>query len=346
MIADVKLDPPGAGEVQIRMKACGICHSDIHYMDGFWGGDLPVILGHEGAGIVEAVGSGVTGCQPGDRVAVGLMRHCDTCFHCEHDEHFLCGTEFPLDRETRLHAADGAALGQGLRTGAFAEQVVVEQSQVIPLPDAVPFEAAALLTCGVLTGWGAVVRTAQVPAGSRIGVIGIGGVGINSVQAAAMAGAETIVALDFEDEKLRLAKEFGATHAVNARSTDVNAVIAEVTASLGLDYVFVTVGSSKAVEQGLGMTRRGGALVLVGMPADDDRLTHQVGDLAGNHQRILGSKMGGASARRDLPMLATEYLQGALKLDELVSGRFALDDINRAIDEVRRGGALRNVIVY
>jgi S-(hydroxymethyl)glutathione dehydrogenase / alcohol dehydrogenase len=328
------------------MKACGICHSDIHYMDGVWGGDLPVVLGHEGAGLVEAVGPGVTGCQPGDRVAVGLMRHCDSCFHCEREEHFLCAGEFPLDRESRLHMEGGAAVGQGLRTGAFAEQVVVEQSQVIPLPEGVPFEAAALLTCGVLTGWGAVVRTAQVPAGSSVGVIGVGGVGINSVQAAAMAGADTVMALDFEDEKLSLARNFGATHGVNARSADVESAVMEATAGHGLDYVFVTVGSSKAVEQGLRLVRRGGAVVLVGMPADDDLLTHQAGDLAGNHQRILGSKMGGASARRDLPMLATEYLKGGLKLDELVSGRFSLDEINSAIEEVKRGGALRNVIVF
>lgn len=345
-IEEVTLDPPGPGEVHVRLKACGICHSDISYMDGDWGGELPVVLGHEGAGIVAAVGAGVGGCRPGDRVAVGLMRHCHDCFHCQRGEPYLCASEFPIDRERRMHVADGTPLLQGLRTGAFAEEVVVEQSQVVGLPDGIPFEAAALLTCGVLTGWGAVARTAQVPAGATVGVIGIGGVGINCVQAAAMAKAAMTVALDFSPGKLEQAGSFGATDAFDAREADAVDRVVAATDGIGLDYVLVTVGSSRAVEQGLRMLRRGGTLVLVGMPADDDRLSLQTADIAGNAQRILGTKMGCASASEDIPALAKGYVEGRLRLDELVSGRYPLEEINTAIEVVRGGDALRNVIVF
>ncbi len=345
-IEDITLAPPGDGEVRVTLKACGICHSDIHFADGAWGGTLPVVLGHEGAGIVESVGSGVTACRPGDRVAVGLMRYCGTCFHCRQDEPFLCQSPFPADSQPRLRRNDGSAVVQGLRTGAFAEAVVVDQSQVVPIPEDVPFEAAALATCGVLTGWGAVVRTARLPPGQHTGVIGIGGVGINSVQAAAMRDPASVVALDFDQAKLDLSYSFGATHTINARQDDAADTIRTITEGRGLDYVFVTVGKSAAVAQGLSLLRRGGTLVMVGMPENGDILPFQTGDLASNSQRILGSKMGCAHASKDIPEICRLYREGLFKLDELVSARYPLAEINTAIAAVKTGQVLRNVITF
>ena len=346
-IEEIQLDPPGAGEVQIGLRACGICHSDIHYLEGAWGGDLPVVLGHEAAGVVEAVGAGVTDFRPGDRVVAGLIRYCGTCFHCSRQEPFLCEGRFALDSEKRLHLGDdGPPLHQGLRTGAFAERTVVEQSQVSVLPDDVPYASAALVTCAVLTGWGAVVRTSDLGVGSSAGIIGAGGVGINSIQAAAMAGAAPVIALDFSDAKLATAQRFGASDAVNPQREDARDAVTQRTDGRGLDYVFVTVGNSRAILQGLELLRAGGTLVLVGMPGDDDLLQMQIGDLAGANQRILGSKMGSCSPAEDIPTLLDLYREGRLMLDELVSGCYPLEDINAAIDEVRRGAALRNVITF
>lgn len=345
-IEDIRLDPPEAGEVRVSLEACGICHSDIHFIDGAWGGELPAVFGHEGAGVVDAVGSGVTGVAPGDRVVVGLIRACGTCFHCQRDETYLCGGSFPLDHEHRLHTGDGTALMQGLRTGAFAEQVVVEQSQAIPIPADVPADSASLLACGVLTGWGAVARTARVSAGASVGVIGVGGVGINSVQTAAIAGAAPVIAIDLSDNKLNQAEAFGATHAINPGRENAPSQARALTGGHGLDYVFVTVGNSRAVRQGLDLLRRGGTLVLVGMPASGDELALQPGDIAGDGQRILGSKMGCANVATDVPELVELYRAGRLKLDELVTARYPLDGINDAIAAVKGGEVLRNVVVF
>lgn len=345
-IAEATLAPPRRGEVRVDLAACGICHSDIHSIDGAWGGVLPAVYGHEAAGVVAAVGEAVTAVHPGDRVVVSLIRACGACFHCARDESYLCEGRFALDAGGRLHDGDGADLVQGLRTGGFAESVVVEQSQVAAVAEDVPPASAALLACGVLTGWGAVVNTAQVPAGSAVGVIGIGGVGINSVQAAALAGAEPVVAVDIAADKLRRAAAFGASCAVDPRREDLEGRVAELTGGRGLDYVFVTVGDAAAVLQGLRLLRRAGTLVLVGMPATRDLVPLQATDLADSGQRILGSKMGGAKLRRDVPRLVALYREGRLKLDELVSGRYRLEEINEAIASVKRGEALRHVVVF
>jgi len=345
-IEEVQLESPGDGEVRVALHACGVCHSDIHFIEGAWGGALPAVFGHEGAGVVEAVGPGVTGLAPGDSVVVGLMRFCGTCAHCTRDETYLCATQFPLDRERRLHDGNGGALLQGLRTGAFAEAVVVEQSQVVPVPADLPMTSAALLPCGVLTGWGAVVRVAQVPAGATVGVIGIGGVGINAVQAAALQDAARVVALDTAPEKLALAAAFGATDSIDPLREDAAERIAAITGGLGLDYLLVTVGSGRLVGEGLALLRRGGTLVLVGMPASGDVSTLHAGDLAGDAKRILGSKMGGTNARRDIPHLVDLYGQGRFRLDALVSGRYPLARINEAVAATKGGAALRNVIVF
>lgn len=345
-VEDIEIDPPQRGEVRIRLKACGICHSDIHFIDGAWGGALPSVFGHETAGVVEAVGPDVDGIESGDHVIATLLRSCGECYYCAHESSHLCEASFPLDRQHRLHTAQGVGLAQGLRTGGFAEAVVVDQSQVEPIPDDMPFESAALLGCAVLTGWGAVVNTARVPVDSSVAVLGAGGVGLNALQAATLAGADPVIAIDPAADKRVAAAGFGATHAFDAATTDLPAAVRGITANRGVDYAFVTVGSSRVIGQALRLVRPGGAVVLVGMPASGDLLQLEASELAGHGQRIIGSKMGSASLKRDIPRLIDLYRSGRFKLDELVSGRYRIEEINQAIAAVKQGQALRNVILF
>ncbi len=346
VIEDLSIDPPKAGEVKVRLAACAICHSDIHYMEGAWGGVLPAVYGHEAAGVVEEVGDGVAGIAPGDHVVVTLIRSCGHCYYCAQGDRHICDTKFPLDREQRLHKEGEDKVYQGLRTGAFAEYVVVEESQLAVIPKDVPLESASLLACGVITGLGAVVNTAAVPSGSSVVVIGTGGVGLNSVQGARLCGAHPIIAMDLSDDKLTAAKNFGATHGINPKNQDAKEVVLSLTDGRGADYVFVTVGSTKAIEQGLGLLRKAGSLVIVGMPAIGETFDVEALDFADASQRIMGSKMGSTRLNVDIPKLVSLYQEGRLKLDELISGRYPIEEINEAIASVNRAEALRNVIVF
>ena len=346
VIEDLALAAPNQGEVQVRIKACAICHSDIFYAEGAWGGRLPAVYGHEAAGVVEAVGPGVRSVKPGDHVVVTLIRSCGQCHGCSHGSPTNCEATFPLDEASPLSNGKGEAITHGLRTGGFAEQVVVHHSQVVAIDKDVPFDAASLLACGVITGLGAVVNTAKVRAGSSVVVIGTGGVGLNAIQGAALVGAKTIVAIDIADDKLAAAKRFGATHGVNSRKEDATAAVRALTEDRGADYVFVTVGVKPAFDQAYGMLRRTGAVVLVGMPANGVMSEIDPGTIANEGQRILGSKMGDTHIQVDIPSLVALYKQKRLKLDELITGRYPLEQINEAMAAVNRGEALRNVIVF
>lgn len=345
-IEDVHLDLPHAGEVRVQVKACGICQSDTHSIEGAWGGVLPAIFGHEAAGVVEAVGDGVTGLRPGQRVVVTLVRACHQCYFCNLGQPALCETTFRLDRETPIRAADGMRISQGIRTAAFAEAVLVDASQAIPLPDDIPMESASLLACAVLTGFGAVVNTAGPQSGQSVVVIGTGGVGLNAIQGAALSGAGPVIAVDIDSRKLEIARSFGATHAIDPREEDVEASIAALTAGRRADTVIVTAGSGAAVEQGIKLARRAGTVVLVGMPPSGNTSQIDPGQVAHDGQRILGSKVGSARPQIDIPRLLQLYRDGRLKLDELVSKRYPLADINQAIVSSVRGEALRNVILF
>jgi Zn-dependent alcohol dehydrogenase len=283
--------------------------------------------------------------RPGDRVVVSLIRSCGRCFFCSRGEPYLCEAEFPIDAAGRLRTTDGEQVLAELNTGAFAEQVVVHASQLAVVPDFMPLDVASLLACGVITGLGAVVTTAQVPVGSSVVVIGTGGVGLNSVQGARLAGAEPIVALDLSKAKLEAATAFGATHALDPAACDPAAEVRGLTGGRGADYVFVTVGSTQALEQGLGLLRRGGTLVVVGMPPSDATFGVVAVDFAFHGQRILGSSMGSTRLGIAVPTLVDLYRRGRLKLDELITARYTLDQINEALESSRRGDALRNVIV-
>ena len=346
VIEDITLDSPQRGEVRVKLAACAICHSDIHYAEGAWGGQLPAIYGHEAAGVVTELGADVEDVHVGDHVIVSLIRSCGACYHCEQGETVLCEGAFDIDKSGRARNADGKPVLQALKTGAFAEEVVVDQSQVVVIPKEMPLDSASLLACGVITGLGAVMNTAKVPAGSSVVVIGTGGVGLNSLQGAALSGANPIIAVDLNDAKLEAAKTFGASHTLNAAERNPKGAIRKLTEGRGADYVFVTVGSTKAMQQGHSFLRRGGTLVIVGMPAVGERLSFDVLSFADAAQTMLGSKMGSIQPKLDLPKLVTLYQESKLKLDELITKRYPLEEINEAIAAVNRGEALRNVIVF
>ncbi|MEH6475113.1 MAG: Zn-dependent alcohol dehydrogenase [Sneathiella sp.] len=345
-IETVKLAKPAANEVHVKLAACAICHSDLTFMDGGWGGQLPQIFGHEAAGTIIAVGDGVHNAKVGDRVIATLIRSCGHCRTCESGEPYICPAPFPSDEDVSLQDVSGNKIIKGLKTGGFAEEIVVDQSQVVCIPDTIPLDVACLLSCGVITGLGAVTNTANVPFGASVVVIGCGGVGLNSIQGATLVGANPIIGIDLADAKLDAATTFGATHSLNPTKTNLRDEVLKLTNGSGADYVFVAAGSPKAFEQGLELLSLSGTLVIVGMPPTGETISVEVGNLAAAGQRILGSKMGSTRLRVDIPKLVSLYEQGRLKLDELVTGRYPLNQINEAIEEVRSNKALRNVITF
>ncbi|MGU9951840.1 MAG: zinc-binding dehydrogenase [Gammaproteobacteria bacterium WSBS_2016_MAG_OTU1] len=343
VVEELSLTPPAEDEVQVKLSACAICHSDITYMNGGWGGDLPIVFGHEAAGVVTAAGI-YTGIKPGARVLATLLRSCGSCVSCSQGIPAQCEKEFPSI--TRLRDKHGDAVAVGLKTAAFAEEVVVHYSQIAPIPEELPFDEASLLSCGVITGWGAVTNTAQVSPGSTVAVVGCGGVGLNCLQAAAQSGASVIVALDLSPEKLALADVFGATHAIDAADSEALTKAQAIVGGRGFDYVFMAAGSARAVEQAAELVGRVGALVLAGMPPNGDLAKMNTTTLANNSQRVLGSKMGGARLGVDIPKLINLYNQKRLKLRELIGNHYSLENINDAIADAKKGGALRNVIMF
>jgi S-(hydroxymethyl)glutathione dehydrogenase/alcohol dehydrogenase len=347
VVEEVEIDPPQAGEVKVRLAATAICHSDIHFLQGDWGGKVPVVAGHEAAGVVEEIGEGVTLVKPGDYVVVSLLRSCGRCFNCTIGAPYICQGEFALNSESRLRTRQGELIQHGIRTAAFAEFVIVDQSQTVKIPEKMPLDRAALLACGVITGFGAVVNTAQIEPFSSVVVIGVGGVGLNSVQGAFFAGAHPIIAVDLLDNKLVAARTFGATHTVNAEQETAEVAVKELTSGKGADYVFVTVGSPTAVVEGFKMLGREGTLVIVGVPKVDATATFPIFPMVlSGPYRVVGSRMGSTRLSVDVPRLVDLYQHGRLKLDELITNRYPLEQINEAIEVVEKGEALRNVIVF
>jgi len=349
-IETLRLAPPQDSEIRVRVRASSICHSDITYMDGGWGGEdaLPAVFGHELAGAVTDLGPAVPpgGIGVGDRVLVSLLRSCGHCERCEAGSPAQCAAEYAIDSAPRLADGQGRPVRAGLRVGGFAESVVVDASQVVKLPAHVADDVACLISCGVLTGFGAAINTAQVQVGDAVAVIGCGGVGLNCIQGAALAGAMPLVAIDVSDDKLERARTFGATDAIDATSEDVTGRARALTEGRGFEVVLAAVGSAQAIERALPLLAPEGALVVVGMPPYDQRVSLNATDLAHFGQRILGCKMGDARLRVDAPRLFRLYRSGRLRLDELVASRRPLGEINEALALARRSRDLRHVIVF
>jgi S-(hydroxymethyl)glutathione dehydrogenase/alcohol dehydrogenase len=347
VIEDITVDPPKHREVKIKIAATAICHSDIHGLKGDLGPMFPVVGGHESAGIVDSIGEGVTMVKPGDSVVVSLLANCGECYYCLNGQPHLCEYPFPLKTESRLKNTKGKSLTQMFKVGGFSEYTVVDQSQVVKIPKDMPMDRAALLACGVITGWGSVVWRAEVKAMHSVVVLGAGGVGLNSIQAAAFSGAYPIIAVDVVDSKLEAAKKFGATHVINSKQADAIAEVKKLSYGRGADYCFVTVGSAAAMTQGFRMTGGRGVTVIVGLPTPtDNALTMSPFEFIDRERVLTGGYMGSTNMQIHIPKLVELYKAGSLKLDELITNRYPLTKINEAMDEVLAGKALRNVIVF
>jgi Zn-dependent alcohol dehydrogenase len=346
VVEEIELDHPRPGEVRVRVAACSICHSDVAYASGAWGGRLPAVYGHEAAGVVEEVGDAAGDLRPGDHVVVTLVRSCGSCHVCLRGQPALCATTFALDERSPLRATGGGEIAQGLRTAGFAEHVLVHESQAVRVPHELPLDRACLLACGVVTGYGAVFNTAQLTAGDSVAVIGAGGVGLNCIQGALLAGAGPIIAIDLAADRLGTALAFGATHAVDPAADDTPRAVRNLTDGRGVDCALVAAGSTTAVELALRLVRRGGTIVIVGMPASGAMVEIEPAGIAHDGIRILGSKLGSTRPAIDIPRLAALYLDGRLRLDELISSRAPLAAINDAMDSAARGEALRAVITF
>ena len=345
-IEDVRLDPPGPEEIEVAIKACAICHSDIAFADGAWGGELPMVLGHEAAGVVANLGECVCQFEIGDHVVVTLIRSCGHCHYCDSGLQVHCETALSHPGGGPIRAADGSIVTQAMKTGAFAEKVVVHASQAVPLPSDMAFAPAALLACGVITGFGAATRSAGIEPGQSAAVIGCGGVGLNAIQGARFAGAHPLIAVDTQSSKREIARTFGATHVLDPTNESIASDVRSLTAGRGVDHVLVTVGSISVLDKALELLAPAGTLTAVGMPPVGAMAAYEPVNLAYYGQRIQGSVMGSARIRHDIPKLVELYKSGWLKLDELVSNTYPLEAVNQAIAEVKLGQVLRNVIVF
>ncbi|KJK25309.1 alcohol dehydrogenase [Burkholderiaceae bacterium 16] len=346
VIEDVAIGKPGPHEVLLRTAAVGVCHSDLHFLDGAYPFPMPVVLGHEASGVVEQVGSEVRTVKPGDHVITCLSAYCGHCEHCLTGHLSLCvepDTKRREGEEPRL-LAKGAPMNQFLNLSAFAEQMLIHEHALVAIRPEMPLDRAALIGCAVTTGVGAVVHTARVSPGETVAVIGCGGIGLATINGAAIAGAGRIIAIDRVPGKLELARKFGATDVINAADVDAVEAVRELTRG-GVHHAFEAIGLKQTAEQAFSMLRRGGTATVIGMIAPGVKIEIKGTDFLAE-KRIQGSMMGSNRFPVDMPRLVDFYLSGKLKLDELISRRMPLEKINEAFDELRRGELARSVIMF
>ena len=352
-IHDVELDSPHAGEVKIRMGASGVCHSDLSMQNGTIMAAAPIVLGHEGAGVIEEVGEGVTNLKPGDHVVVSWVPQCGECFYCKRGQGELCKVADAslasgglLDATPRF-SWKGSPLSQMAASGTFSEVSVIPAIGAVKIDDDVDMKVAALIGCGVLTGVGAALNTADIKKGDTVAVVGCGGVGLNVIQGARIAGAANIIAVDMNETKLQMAKEFGATATVNASQSDAVSQVMSMTEERGADVAFEVIGLGPTIDQTITMTRRGGQAILVGVPRMDVMVTVPAFlGLVLQEKTIKGCWYGSSNVHTDVPKLVDLYKKGELKLDELISREIELDEVNDAFEAMKTGEVARSVIVY
>lgn len=345
-IEEVSISKPGPREVLVRTVAVGMCHSDLHIVDGMLPVPGPMVLGHEAAGIVEAVGSDVRTVKPGDHVVTCLSVYCGHCAHCLTGHMALCEspeTQRSKDEPPRLSYVQKPMM-QFVNLSSYAEQMLVHEHALVAIRKDMPLDRAALIGCAVTTGSGAVINTAQVRPGATVAVIGCGGIGLSAINGAALAGAARIIAIDTLDNKLELARQFGATDVINARDGDVVKQVLELTRG-GVQYSFECIGLKQTAEQAFAMLARGGSATLVGVIKPGVKLELDPYAMLGE-RRIQGSRMGSNRFPVDIPALVDFYMQGRLKLDQMISQRIRLEQINEGFDELRRGELARSVIMF
>jgi S-(hydroxymethyl)glutathione dehydrogenase / alcohol dehydrogenase len=339
-------------DVLVRIRAAGLCHTDLEVIEGSLRYPLPIVLGHEAAGVVEQVGSAARGVKAGDHVVLSWNPHCGHCFYCDRDLPILCESylnQAPLavqfDGRSRARLRDGRELKHLMYLGALAEYCIVPAQQAIVVPKEIPFDRACLIGCGVMTGVGAALNIADIGYGDSVMVIGCGAVGLAALQGAVMAGAGSVIAVDLDDNKLALATKLGAMHAVNATRQDPVEFARSVTGGRGADVVLEAAGHPVAFGQTTEAVRVGGQVIWLGKIDVTKDVGFRWGSLMGE-KRLRRSSYGGARPRRDFPMLARAYLDGRLKLDELITGRIKLDDINRGFEDLRAGRSIRTVVEF
>ncbi|MFE3960733.1 Zn-dependent alcohol dehydrogenase [Nocardia sp. NPDC059091] len=344
VITTMQVDDPEPNEVRVAVSHVGLCHSDLHYMDGSVQIDLPVVVGHEVAGVVESVGSAVTGLRPGDRVVGALTPSCGLCFNCEAGWPTQCQrvAEVRLRRRPAYTLPTGEPIARLGDIGAFARHILMREASLVKVPDGIPLHVGCLLSCCVITGVGAVFRGAQVRPGSTVAVIGCGGVGSAIIQGARLAGASAIVAIDLEDARLEAARGFGATHVLNG-TVDVAAAIRDLLGD-GVDYAFEAVGSARTAATALKVLRPTGTACLVGIAPDGTELTLPASDFFFGEKRLIGSYMGSGHAHQDITQFARLYLTGGLLLDEMVTTVIPFAEINEGFELMRSGEATRVVV--
>lgn len=345
-IEEVSIDKPKGHEVLIRTSAVGVCHSDLHFIDGLYPYPLPTVPGHESAGVVEAVGPEVRTVKPGDRVITCLSAYCGHCEHCLTGRMSLCispETKRAKGEESRLRIQSGSMM-QFLNLSSFAEQMLIHEHACVRIHQEIGMDRAALIGCAVMTGVGAVMHTASVRPGETVAVIGCGGIGLSAINGAAIAGAGRIIAIDRFASKLDLARTFGATDVVNASETDPVEAVRELTRG-GVHHSFEAIGLKVTAEQAFAMLARGGTATIIGMIPVGTKIEIEGREFLGE-KRLQGSMMGSNHFPVDMPRLVDFYLQGRLKLDELISRRLELEQINEAVEELRRGELARSVIMF
>ena len=348
VIEEVHIDQPGPGEVLVKTVASGICHSDLHAIEGALPLPAPCVLGHEPAGIVEAVGAGVVDFAPGDHVIGCLTSWCGVCKFCTHGRPYLCPTQFagrPAGSKPRLSGRAGDALGQFANLSSFAEKMLCPERSLVKIRGDMPLDRASLIGCGVTTGLGAALNTVHVPAGASVAIIGCGGVGLAALQGARIVGAGRLIAVDAMPWKFDLASKLGATDCVDASAGDPVAAVQALTGG-GADFVFECIGLVKTVQQAVAMTGRGGTAVLVGLVPMQQLVPLSAFDITLQEKKVTGSYMGSNRFRFDMPKYVDFYLDGRLRLDEMISARIGLSDVNAAFDRMRKGEAARQVIVF
>ena len=341
VIDEIDIDEPGPGQVMVKTVSAGVCHSDLHQIEGRWPIEVPVVLGHEGAGIVERVGEGVTYVQPGDHVVMNFKPFCGTCRFCQSGRPVLCTQKDSGLKH--LHKGD-RLINVFLSVSSFAEHMLVSENGVVKVREDAPLDKLAIMGCAVATGVGAVLNAAKVEAGSSVAVIGVGGVGLSVIQGAALAGAYPIIAIDLLERKLEMAREFGATHFVNASEKDpVQAVVALTDG--GTDYAFEVIGKPEAVSQAVDMVHPGGEAVMVGVSPFGSRTSIDTTHVL--EERVLrGCVYGSIRQRVDIPRYVNLYMAGRLKLDQMVTRTFPLEGINEAFAAMKAGEVARSVIVF
>ena len=344
-VETVNVPDPGPGEAVVKIQACGVCHTDLHYREGGINDEFPFLLGHEAAGLVEAVGEGVTNVEPGDFVVLNWRAVCGECRACERGEPQYCFATFNATQKMTLE--DGTELSPALGIGAFIEKTLVHSGQCTKVDAGADPAAVGLLGCGVMAGIGAAINTGAVGRGKSVAVIGCGGVGAAAVAGSALAGAAKVIAVDLDDRKLEWATKLGATHTVNSKETDAVEAIQELTGGFGADVVIDAVGRPETWKQAFYARDLAGTVVLVGVPTPDMKIPEiPLIDVFGRGGSLKSSWYGDCLPSRDFPMLVDLYQQGRLDLDAFVSERIGLDDIETAFDKMHHGDVLRSVVIF